>query len=193
MSEFLSRLGGAALDDLKGTPLDRIVNHLMGGQQGASGLEALVEKLRNSGLREQVESWISTGDNRPVAPQELERALSPGETERLASGAGMERSGLLALLSQMLPRLIDGMTPQGRLPTQGEMPEGGLGGMLRQILGRLGREGDDAPAPSDAQSSTAAEEGLHRFGESPAPGAPTTGQGAGGPASPQGSGPKREA
>lgn len=193
MSEFLSRLGGAALNDLKGTPLDKIVNHLMGGQQGASGLEALVEKLRNSGLREHVESWISNGDNRPVAPQELERALSPGEAERLASGAGMERSGLLALLSQMLPRLIDGMTPQGRLPKQGEMPEGGLGGMLRQILGHLGGERDAAPAPSDAQSGTAAEEGLHRFGESPAPGAPTTGQGGGSPASPQGSGPERDA
>ncbi len=44
MSEFLSRLGAAALNDLKGTPLDRILNHLMGGRPGASGLEALVEQ-----------------------------------------------------------------------------------------------------------------------------------------------------
>ncbi len=41
MSGFLSRLGGTALNDLKGTPLDKVLNHLMGGQQGASGLEAL--------------------------------------------------------------------------------------------------------------------------------------------------------
>jgi uncharacterized protein YidB (DUF937 family) len=93
-------MGGAALNDLKGTPLDRILNRLMGGQQGASGLEALVEKLRSGGLGDRVESWISTGTNRPVAPQELERALSPEETDRLASDAGMERPGLLALLSQ---------------------------------------------------------------------------------------------
>src|SRR5215210_900476 len=95
MSEFLSRLGGAALNDLKGTPLDKILNHLMGGQQGASGLEALVEKLRDGGLREQVESWISTGSNRPVAPQEVEEALGEGETDRLASSTGVERPGLL--------------------------------------------------------------------------------------------------
>ena len=56
MSEFLLRLGGAALNDLKGTPLDKILNHLMGGQQGASGLEALVEKLRSGGLGDRVES-----------------------------------------------------------------------------------------------------------------------------------------
>jgi uncharacterized protein YidB (DUF937 family) len=166
MSEFLSRLGGAALNDLKGTPLDKILNHLMGGQQGASGLEALVEKLRQGGLRDQVESWISTGTNRPVAPQELEKALSPDEADRIASGAGVERPGLLALLSQMLPRLIDGMTPQGRLPTQGEMPEGGLGGMLRQILGHLGGDRDSA-APGTGTRTDAGAEASQPFGQSP--------------------------
>lgn len=166
MSEFLSRLGGAALNDLKGTPLDKIVNHLMGGQQGASGLEALVEKLRNGGLGDRVESWISTGSNRPVAPQELEKALSTGEADRLASTAGMERPGLLALLSQTLPRLIDGMTPGGRLPTQGEMPEGGLSGMVRTILGHLSGERDAAP-PHGGSQADAAPEGAQRFGESP--------------------------
>ena len=166
MSEFLSRLGGAALNDLKGTPLDKILNHLMGGQPGASGLEALVGKLRNGGLREQVESWISTGPNRPVAPQELERALGEGETDRLASEAGTERPGLLAVLSQMLPRLIDGLTPQGRLPTQGEMPEGGLGGMLRQILGHLGGEPDTGARQAGTQAS-ADTENTRKFGESP--------------------------
>ena len=171
MSEFLSRMGGAALNDLKGTPLDKILNHLMGGQQGASGLEALVAKLRNGGLGDQVDSWISTGTNRPVAPQELEQALGSEETDRLASGSGMERSGLLALLSQLLPRVIDGVTPQGRMPTQGEVPQGGLGGMLRDILGHLG--GGD--------------EGARRFGESPSAADPQDGSAA----RPQGSGPVR--
>jgi uncharacterized protein YidB (DUF937 family) len=170
MSEFLSRLGGAALNDLKGTPLDKILNQLMGGQPGASGLEALVEKLRNGGLGEQVESWISTGANRPVAPQELERALGEDEADRLASGAGVERPGLLALLSQMLPRLIDGMTPQGRLPTQGEMPESRLDGMLRQILGHLGGEPDTGP-PQVGAGGSADAESTHKFGESPPAGA----------------------
>lgn len=166
MSEFLSRLGGAALNDLKGTPLDKILNHLMGGQQGASGLEALVEKLRSGGLADRVESWISTDANRPVAPQELEQALSTEEADRLASNTGMERPGLLALLSQMLPRLVDGMTPQGRLPTQGEMPEGGIGAMLRQILGHLGGERDPA-APQGGSQTSADAEAPHQFGESP--------------------------
>lgn len=175
MSEFLSRMGGAALNDLKGTPLDKIINQLMGGQQGASGLEALVAKLRDGGLADRVESWISTGANRPVAPQELERALSPEETDRLASSAGVERPGLLALLSQVLPRLIDGLTPQGRLPSQEEVPQGGLRGLLGDILGHLGgdRGGD---------------EGARQFGESPPSDPPDA---SGGPAGTRGTGPVR--
>ena len=171
MSEFLSRLGGAALNDLKGTPLDKILNQLMGGQPGASGLEALVEKLRNGGLREQVDSWISTGPNHSVAPQELERALGEGETDRLASEAGAERPGLLALLSQMLPRLDDGLTPQGRLPTQGELPEAGLDGMLRQILGHLGGEPDAGGTPQAGAQKNSEAESTRNFGESPPAGA----------------------
>ena len=169
MSEFLSRLGGAALNDLKGTPLDKVLNHLMGGQQGASGLEVLVEKLRAGGLADRVESWISTGTNRPVAPQELERALSEDESDKLASSAGMERPGLLAVLSQMLPRLIDGLTPQGRLPTQGEIPEGGLVGMLRGILDHLGGQAE-AASPSSTRQASADAESTRNFGESPSAG-----------------------
>jgi uncharacterized protein YidB (DUF937 family) len=194
MSEFLSRLGGAALNDLKGTPLDKILNHLMGGQQGASGLEALVEKLRNGGLADRVDSWISTGTNRPVAPQELEQALGgEREADRLASGTGMERPGLLALLSQTLPRLIDGMTPQGRMPTQGDVPEGGLAGMLRQILGHLGGEREGPAGQAGSQANTgAADEGTHRFGESPSTGTPPdAGQDVDG-AKPKGGGPIRQ-
>lgn len=164
MSEFLSRLGGAALNDLKGTPLDKILNQLMGGQQGASGLEALVEKLRNGGLADRVDSWISTGSNRPVAPQEMEQALGSEEADRLASSAGMERPGLLAVLSQMLPKLIDGLTPQGRIPERSEVAEGGFAGMVREILGHLGGDRDAGPPHTGEQTSG---ENGRKFGESP--------------------------
>jgi len=142
MSEFLSRLGTAVSQGLKGgAPLDQILTHLTGGQGGAAGLGTLVERLRASGLGDRVDSWISTGANRPVAPEELERALGPEETDRAAQQAGMDRPGLLGLLAGLLPRLVDGLTPSGRLPSREEMPQGGLGEMLSGILGQLGGAG----------------------------------------------------
>ena len=84
MSDFLSRLGGAALNDLRGTPLDRILNHLMGGQAGASGLESLVNRLRSGGLGPQVDSWISSGRNEPVEPRQLGMALGDREVDQMS-------------------------------------------------------------------------------------------------------------
>lgn len=144
MSDLLSRLGGAAMSGLQGSPLDRILNGVMGGQTGASGVQGLVEKLRGNGLGTQVDSWVSPGANQPVAPQDLERALGEGEADRLSQGTGMGKAGLMAILAALLPMVVDRMSPQGRLPqTDADMPQGGLQGLLGGILGGQGA----APAP----------------------------------------------
>ncbi|WP_052214750.1 YidB family protein [Belnapia sp. F-4-1] len=168
MSEFLSRLGGAALNDLKGTPLDAILNRLMGGQAGASGLEALVERLRSGGLAEQVASWVGTGPNRPVSPPELERALGESETGAIAREANLERPNLLEMLSQALPRLVDALTPNGELPRGEEgatalpgagnltagMHKPGIGAGGEAGIGRFGpAPADDGTAPASGQAS----------------------------------------
>lgn len=154
MSEFLSHMGGVAMDRLHGSPLSRIINHLMGGQSGASGVQALVDKLRGGGLGETVDSWVGSGPNRPVQPAELERAIGPQEADRLAEGTGMERGGLMAILSQFLPRLVDGLTPNGRLPARDdELPGGGTGGLQGMLGGILGRLGGDQPGDQPGQTS----------------------------------------
>lgn len=187
MSEFLSRLGGAALNDLKGTPLDRIVNHLMGGQPGASGLQALADRLREAGLGDRIDSWIGTGENRPVQPAELERAIPEQEANRLAQDAGMERPGLLALLSQVLPKLVDSMTPDGRISQDGAaaarsasgpgaagaMPQGG------PDAASLGGAGGEAGRP--VGQGAGGEAGMRGFGESPTDDTPSTATGPLGP------------
>ncbi|MDO9711359.1 YidB family protein [Paracraurococcus lichenis] len=189
MSEFLSRLGGAALDDLRGTPLDRILNHLLGGQPGASGLQGLVERLRGAGLGDRVESWIGTGPNRPVQPAELERAFPGAEADRLAQESGMQRPGLLALLSQALPRVIDAMTPDGQIaqagadaamhavPGQPDVPGaasgmGALGGMPHGSPAAAPLGGTGGDAGRQAGQGAGGESGLPRLG--PAPGGNTT-------------------
>jgi len=149
MSEMLSKLGDYALDRLHGSPLSRIVNHLMGGQPGASGLQALLEKLRGAGLGDKVDSWVGTGPNREIDPAELERAIGPQEAERLAADSGMAKGGLMAVLSQFLPRMVDGLTPNGRVPARDdELPDGGQGGTGGMLGGLLSRLGGQSAAPT---------------------------------------------
>jgi uncharacterized protein YidB (DUF937 family) len=142
MSDAFSKLGDYAMQRLHGSPLSRIVNHLMGGQPGASGVQALVDKLRGAGLGDKVDSWVGSGPNRPVEPAELERAIGTQEADRMAAESGMARGGLMSVLSQFLPRMVDGLTPNGRVPTRDdELPgqgQGGIGGMLGGLLGRPG-------------------------------------------------------
>ena len=135
--------------------LDQILRGMQGGAAPSrnlpSDLGPLLDQLRQAGLGRQVDSWIGTGPNEPVEPQELERALG-----RRAPGAGGGRGGMLdgltgglgggmlgGLLAQALPYIINAMTPRGRVADE-DVPEGGLGRILEGM-----RSGNRAGAVPD--------------------------------------------
>ena len=75
-----------------------------------------------------------------MAPHEVERAFDPDELDEAARRAGTDRGTLLDELSRMLPGMVDGMTPNGRMPQRGEeIGGGGIGGLLGHLLGGGGR------------------------------------------------------
>ncbi|GJD63732.1 YidB family protein [Methylobacterium frigidaeris] len=85
------------------------------------GLDQLIDRFRQGGLGEMIESWIGPGHNRPIQPQQLAQALGPDTVETLSRQTGMGRDDLLAQLAQVLPGVVDGLTPQGRRPNHDEM------------------------------------------------------------------------
>jgi uncharacterized protein YidB (DUF937 family) len=100
-----------------------------GGQEGsilggasvggllASGLRELIDGFKSSGQGEIADSWVRTGPNKPVSPQELERAISPEVWATLSERTGLSRQELLSRLSRELPEAVDKYTPQGQLPS----------------------------------------------------------------------------
>ena len=128
MSNQSGQGAGGGLGDLLGA--------IMGGGS-ADGLASLVGKLQQGGLGQEVESWIGHGENMPVAPERLEQAYGRDELAGLAQqfGGGAASGGALAgILAQLLPAVINGMTPQGRLPQSQADMGGGLGGVLGSVL-----------------------------------------------------------
>lgn len=89
-----------------------------GGDLG--GLDGLVDRFRQGGLGDVMESWIGHGANRPVAPDQLARALGPDTLDTLQSQTGMDRQALLSQLARALPEVVHALTPQGRVPEAGE-------------------------------------------------------------------------
>jgi uncharacterized protein YidB (DUF937 family) len=123
-------LGQAAGGD--GQPdLMRLV---LGLVQQAGGLEGLMARLQQGGLAEAAASWVSTGQNLPVSGAQLEGALGGDLLGPLARQLGLGQGDLAGSLAQMLPQVIDGLTPNGRLPAGDGAQD--LSGLLGSLLRR---------------------------------------------------------
>jgi uncharacterized protein YidB (DUF937 family) len=88
-----------------------------GGHTGPGGL---LERLEQSGHGKKAASWVGHGDNEPIAPHELQQALGNDTVERLSTQTGMSQGDLLSQLSELLPGVIDKLTPNGRVPNANE-------------------------------------------------------------------------
>ena len=116
------------------TALARAAVALLGGEPGGSlgGLGALHRAFGDAGLGAAFESWVGSGANQPVTPAELERALGSEAIARLARSAGADPARVAAGLAEILPRVVDQLTPAGALP-------GGAGdpsALARRLIGR---------------------------------------------------------
>jgi uncharacterized protein YidB (DUF937 family) len=97
---------------------------LAGGAAGSvisSGLGDLLRQLQQGGQGDTTNSWVDKGPNKPIAPGDLASALGADQIDQLATQSGMSRDDLLSGLSQYLPKVIDHLTPDGRLPNENEV------------------------------------------------------------------------
>lgn len=113
------RTQGGGLGDLAGG-LGGLFSGASAGSTLSSGLSNLVNDLQNAGHGQAAQSWVGTGPNRAIAPDELANALGDDTVQALGKQTGMSRSDLLGALSRHLPDVVDRLTPEGRLPTQSE-------------------------------------------------------------------------
>jgi uncharacterized protein YidB (DUF937 family) len=114
--------------------LDGLLGGLMGGgtgtaQQGQSplmtmalqliqqngGLPGIISKLQNGGMAQQVGSWVGTGQNMPISGSQLQEVLGSGSIGQIAQQLGLSHGDASSGLAQVLPQLIDHLTPSGQV------------------------------------------------------------------------------
>jgi uncharacterized protein YidB (DUF937 family) len=107
--------------DAGGAPTSGGLGGILGGGALGAGLKDLLDRFRQNGQDDKVQSWVSTGANKSIAPNEIEQALGEERIQWLVEQTGMPREQLLDGLSGELPQAIDKLTPDGRLPTDEEI------------------------------------------------------------------------
>jgi uncharacterized protein YidB (DUF937 family) len=121
-----------------------LIGALTGLVGGEGGLKDLVGKLQAGGVGSKVGSWVGTGANEAVEPEELQQALGEQKVQALSSQTGLPVGQLLPMLAALLPTIIDALTPDGKV-TDGDATSGiDLGGLLEGLAGAA-QGGPDGP------------------------------------------------
>lgn len=116
---MLDGLLGNALGGMLGgggqpqNPLMRIALQLL---QQNGGVNGVLDKFRQGGFADQAQSWQSTGENLPISGNALQEVLGTGAIGQIAQQLGMSHGDAAGGLAQVLPQLIDKLTPDGEVP-----------------------------------------------------------------------------
>lgn len=127
MRMFFGRSGGGQLVRVMSGPMLAIV---VGMMRRGGGLDGLLDKFKGAGLGDKADTWVSTGENEQLAPEELERALGPEELQQIAEKTGMSVDEVRERLAAGLPEVVHHLTPEGEVPDDDT---------LHGMLDKLGR------------------------------------------------------
>jgi uncharacterized protein YidB (DUF937 family) len=108
MGMFDGLLGGAI-----GAEMTTVVSGLI---QQHGGVQGIIAQLEQQGLGNTVRSWVGTGANLPISPDQVHQAFGSDMVKQLAAKIGLSPDVLAGKLAQVLPQAIDHLTPAGQVP-----------------------------------------------------------------------------
>lgn len=132
MDQLGQAAGGLMGGQGGGNSLLQALTSLLGQNSSIGGLAGLVQAFQKNGLGEIVNSWVSTGQNLPASPSQIEQGLGSDILKQLASKAGLSSQDASSQLSNVLPNLVDKLTPNGKIEA------GGIDQLLKLAQGKLG-------------------------------------------------------
>lgn len=129
--------GGAGQQGGGQSALINIVMGMLANKAGASqggaaagGLGDLMARFQQGGLGDVLGSWIGTGQNLPVSSDQLSNVLGSDMLAKIAQQLGVSHGEAASQLSEVLPQVVDKLTPDGHVPEGGF---GDIGAMLNRF------------------------------------------------------------
>lgn len=121
--------GAGGLEDLLGQVLGGgrgaggmgdLLGQMLGGGRGSGGgmggLGDLLEQFQRAGFGDQARSWVGTGQNQAITPEVIAQVFGRDGLSAIAARAGVSETEASVGLSQLLPEVVDRVTPQGQVP-----------------------------------------------------------------------------
>jgi uncharacterized protein YidB (DUF937 family) len=131
-----SVLGSVLSGNQTQNPLDSVLGGLAGRNQAQGGnlllqvvlsllqqnggLEGVLGRFRQGGLGQQADSWVGTGQNMNISPDQLQQIFGSSTISDLASQLGMPEDQARSTMAQLLPEVINHLTPHGQVPENGD-------------------------------------------------------------------------
>ena len=112
--------------------ISAVVGMLGNSGQGGGGLGDLIGKFQQAGMGDVIGSWIGTGQNQPISADQLHNVLGSDTIGNIAQQLGLSHGDAAGQLAQMLPHVLDKLTPNGEAPAGGL---GDIGSLLKQLTG----------------------------------------------------------
>jgi len=102
-----------------------LLEHVTGliNNPAVGGIPGLIEKFKGKGLGDIMASWISTGKNLPISADQIKQVLGSDTVKQIAAKLGISSEDMSKHLAELLPQVIDKLTPNGKLPETGQLGE----------------------------------------------------------------------
>jgi uncharacterized protein YidB (DUF937 family) len=101
------------LGGIVGAGMVSVVNGII---EKHGGLQGVVSEFERNGLGATVKSWVGTGANQSISPDEIHKVIGPDLLQQLSAKSGLSVKDLAEKLSQLLPQAVDRLTPDGTIP-----------------------------------------------------------------------------
>jgi uncharacterized protein YidB (DUF937 family) len=97
-------------------------------QEHPGGMDGILNQLKQNGLEQEVQSWVSPGENKAVSPDQVQQGLGAQTVQNIAQRAGISPQVASSVIAVVLPLVVSHFSGQNN------QNQGGLAGLASKLF-----------------------------------------------------------